>query len=228
MDVTDGYGWTELHLRVMERDLWRVQRLLAYGSSPNARSTKSRVVLDQITYPHNTTPLHIAARIGFLEAVHLLTDYGAELDAQDGNRCVFQLKSWLGFYTVISSSASNLFRRTSLQLATTAKRASCDVIEWLVFNGASRNTGCCSSNAARLGRIELLELLCAIDDKCEEVVDEDGRTALMNVNVSSFFWKSEVVAFLLALNVDTSKVTRTGTAEFLRLLQTHEAKSVQF
>ncbi|KAL4618200.1 cyclin-dependent kinase 4 inhibitor C-like [Arapaima gigas] len=70
-DAVNRFGRTALQVMMMGSD--RVaELLLSYGGNPNVR--------DPLT---GSTPLHDAARLGFLDTARVLVRFGAQVDARD-------------------------------------------------------------------------------------------------------------------------------------------------
>lgn len=69
-------GFSLLHAAVANRNVTELKRLLRTLIDVNSQTTHSTE-----EYRAGTAPLHIAARLGDVESVKLLLDFGADIDA---------------------------------------------------------------------------------------------------------------------------------------------------
>lgn len=81
----DFYGRKELHNAVIDRDVPKVQSLVASGADVNASDD------------NGWTPLHFAVQEGIFATVALLLDAGAHVDPQDSHGNTPLFKALFGF-----------------------------------------------------------------------------------------------------------------------------------
>ena len=83
---TDSSGYTPLHAAVASKaDVALLRALLEAGADVNARTTERPDVRGANEAPPCASALHFALGLQMLDAVQLLLEAGAEVDAEDGN-----------------------------------------------------------------------------------------------------------------------------------------------
>lgn len=204
-----SFGFSELHLAVIEHDIEQVESLLLAGVNPDVETSSNPSDQDSKAPDRRVgqTPLHFAASLNHLGIVEMLIDHGATVDATTS----------LGYTPMHAAASSGNWK----------------VVEILLRHGARINVAAAEKGltplhmasehgreytGTQLGRMETVETLINNGAKVD-ALDKSGLTPLHRAVGSG---SVETATVLLDNGADSSILTPQGfSAKDISLIQNY-------